>query len=124
MAEFDFWDYNESVRLRHAFGFGSNYDTNKIGVWLCAACADKLMDIALPLFKEDPLEHYEDLPPTTYTEEEAKGIEEYIKAHTKFDETVSEDFDVRYEAAFGDDSQQSLTVDEFKDKMQKIIDFK
>ena len=80
--EFDFWDYNESAHLRHAFGFGSKYDTNKIDVWLCADCADNLMDIALPLFKEDPLEHYEDLPRATYTEEEAKEIEEYIKTHT------------------------------------------
>ena len=74
--EFDFWDYNESVHLRHAFGFGSKHDTNKIDVWLCAQCADKLMDMALPLFKEDPLEHYEDLPPATYTDEEIKVINE------------------------------------------------
>ena len=74
--EFDFWDYNEDVHIDHHFGYGSNYDTNKIDVWLCAACADKLMDIALPLFKEDPLEYYEDLPAATYSEEEIKAIRE------------------------------------------------
>lgn len=83
--EFDYWDYNESAHIRHAFGYGSKHDNNKIDAWLCINCADKVMDTILPLFKEDPLEHYEDLPPATYTDEEIAEIEKIIESRENSD---------------------------------------
>ena len=71
--QFEFEDYEEKIKIDHSFGLGSKYDNCRFSANLCVACADRLMDTVLPLFK------YPKLTETEYDEDlSSKDIDELI----------------------------------------------
>ena len=44
-----------SVSIRHYFGYESEFDGSELKMDVCAACADKLVNVVRPLCKFDPM---------------------------------------------------------------------
>lgn len=59
--EFDMWDEQENFCFEHNVGYGSKYDMEKVNVNLCCDCFDKVMDMIIPMCKESPIIHTEEL---------------------------------------------------------------
>ena len=56
--ELDEFDIIEDLHFERYIGLGSRYDFNFFEADLCCKCLDKILDIILPMFKNNPLSEY------------------------------------------------------------------
>lgn len=53
------WDMQENFSVSRHIGYGSRYDMHILKFKLLCDCFDKMLDIVLPMFQNNPLKEYE-----------------------------------------------------------------
>lgn len=53
--KFDIWDEQANFGIHRIPSYGSKFDGERIELDLCCDCFDKIMDIVIPMCKENPI---------------------------------------------------------------------